>query len=50
MNVTTLFLDVMAAIGWAYDLRTTSPEMIKRRMEKSGDGTRTGSWGFAKLQ
>lgn len=38
-NFTTLFIDLMAKIGWAYDLRTVKPEMIKQRVERTGDGT-----------
>lgn len=29
----------MARIGWAYDLKAASPEIIKRRVQKIGDGT-----------
>lgn len=35
----TLFIDCMAKIGWAYDLKTVAPEMVKRRIERTGDGT-----------
>lgn len=45
-NITSLFVDAMASIGWAYDLRTASPEMIKTRMDRSGDGTNTSVWGL----
>nr|AFJ66828.1 delta 9/14 acylCoA acetylenase [Chauliognathus lugubris] len=44
-NVTTGFIDLMAKIGWAYDLKTASPEMIKRRVLKSGDGSHH-LWGW----
>lgn len=39
-NLTTGFLDFMAAIGWAYDLKTVSEEMIMKRVNRTGDGTR----------
>ena len=39
MNLTTGFINICAAIGWAYDLKTASPELIKKRVLRSGDGT-----------
>jgi stearoyl-CoA desaturase (delta-9 desaturase) len=39
VNLTTFFIDVMAAIGLAYDRKKTSKETVKRRMERTGDGT-----------
>ena len=39
-NLTTGFLDLMAAIGWAYDLKTASEDMIMKRVNRTGDGTR----------
>lgn len=45
-NFTTMFIDFMSKIGWAYDLRTVSPTMIKQRVERTGDGTHhTWGWG-----
>jgi len=38
-NFTIPFIDFFAKIGWAYDLKTVSNEMIKKRMMKSGDGS-----------
>jgi stearoyl-CoA desaturase (delta-9 desaturase) len=38
-NITTFFIDFFAKIGWAYDLKYASPEMIARKAEKSGDGS-----------
>ncbi|CAH1381448.1 hypothetical protein MTP99_005385 [Tenebrio molitor] len=40
MNTTTAFLDLMAKIGWAYDLKTVSVEMINKRVKRTGDGSR----------
>lgn len=37
----------MAKIGWAYDLKTVSDEIIKVRKERTGDGTVTNIWGWA---
>lgn len=45
-NFTTFFIDCMAKIGWAYDLKTVAPDTIKRRIERTGDGTHhTWGWG-----
>lgn len=35
----------MAKIGWAYDLKTVAPETVKRRVERTGDGTHN-TWGW----
>ncbi|KAJ3665681.1 hypothetical protein Zmor_001167 [Zophobas morio] len=40
INITTMFLNLMAAIGWAYDLKTVSLESIAKRASRTGDGTR----------
>jgi len=39
VNFTTLFIDSMAALGLAYDRKKMSAEAIKRRCERTGDGT-----------
>ncbi|KAJ8961745.1 hypothetical protein NQ318_021346, partial [Aromia moschata] len=36
MNFTTAFLDFMAKIGWAYEMKTVSPEMVKRESAANG--------------
>lgn len=38
-NVTAVFIDCMAKIGWAYDLKTVAPDSVKRRIVRTGDGT-----------
>lgn len=38
-NFTTAFIDLMAKIGWAYDLKSVSEEMVKNRTRRTGDGT-----------
>ncbi|TMW53323.1 hypothetical protein DOY81_001623 [Sarcophaga bullata] len=38
-NWTTAFLNVMAKIGQAYDLKTVSEEMLLKRIERTGDGS-----------
>ncbi|GAB0096563.1 hypothetical protein DMENIID0001_120870 [Sergentomyia squamirostris] len=35
LNFATAFIDFFAKIGWAYDLKTVSPEIIKRRAQQS---------------
>ena len=37
MNMTTAFIDFFAMIGWAYDLKTVSKEVIRKRVERTGD-------------
>lgn len=39
VNFTTGFIDFFAKIGWAYNLRSVEPELIKKRAERTGDGT-----------
>lgn len=36
-NVSTMFIDTMAWLGLAYDLKTVPPEMIKQRIERTGE-------------
>jgi stearoyl-CoA desaturase (delta-9 desaturase) len=38
-NWTTAVLDFFAKIGWAYDMKTVSDEMIRKRIERTGDGS-----------
>lgn len=45
MNFTTAFIDLMARIGWAYDLKTVSSDMVKNRVLRTGDGTHE-LWGW----
>ena len=39
MNMTTAFIDMFAKIGWAYDLKTVSRDIIEKRIIRTGDGT-----------
>ncbi|GBO27255.1 Stearoyl-CoA desaturase 5 [Araneus ventricosus] len=39
-NLAKVFIDVMAMIGLAYDLKTANTDAINKRKLKSGDGTR----------
>lgn len=43
MNISTAFIDFFAKIGWASDLKTASKEIIERRANRTGDGSRHGS-------
>ncbi|XP_048000587.1 acyl-CoA Delta(11) desaturase-like, partial [Leguminivora glycinivorella] len=43
MNLATNFIDFMAWIGWAYDLKSVSEDMVVKKMMKTGDGT--DLWG-----
>jgi stearoyl-CoA desaturase (delta-9 desaturase) len=47
LNITNLFLDLMGKIGWAYERKIVSEEMIKSRKIRSGDGTITNVWGWS---
>lgn len=44
-NFTTAFVDMFAKIGWAYDLKSVSEDMIKKRVMRTGDGTHE-LWGW----
>ncbi|CAH0558589.1 unnamed protein product [Brassicogethes aeneus] len=44
-NFSAAFIDFFAKIGWAYDLKTVSPEMIKKRVQRTGDGSHE-IWGW----
>lgn len=39
LNPTTAFIDFMAWLGWAYDLKTSNAEIIDRLCANKGDGT-----------
>ncbi len=47
MNFTTAFIDFFARIGWAYELKTVSDEIVQKRIERTGDGTHPHSIGGA---
>lgn len=38
-NFTTAVIDFFAKIGWAYDMKSVSDDMIKKRVLRTGDGT-----------
>ena len=45
LNFTTLFIDFFAKIGWAYDLKSVSNDIIEKRVRRTGDGSHT-LWGW----
>jgi stearoyl-CoA desaturase (delta-9 desaturase) len=38
-NLTALFIDFFAWIGWAYDLKTVPEKVVRDRVNRTGDGT-----------
>lgn len=38
-NLNAVIIDLFAKLGWVYDRKLVSKEMIARRVAKSGDGT-----------
>ncbi|XP_015589799.1 acyl-CoA Delta(11) desaturase isoform X2 [Cephus cinctus] len=44
VNTTTMLIDMFAKIGWAYDLKQPSKDLVKRIVEKKGDGSHP-LWG-----
>lgn len=44
VNLTTLWIEVFAWLGWAHDLKTPSEELVRRTVEKLGDGSHF-RWG-----
>ncbi|XP_012529361.1 acyl-CoA Delta(11) desaturase [Monomorium pharaonis] len=48
-NLTTAFIDAFARIGWAYDRKYVSPNMIRRRAYRCGDGSHIWGYGDADI-
>ncbi|XP_063363567.1 acyl-CoA Delta(11) desaturase-like [Cydia amplana] len=46
INLTTKLIDFMAWIGWAYDLKYASADLVMKRAKRTGDGT--DLWGRKK--
>lgn len=46
LNLTTIFINTMAFIGQAYDLKQVSPEMIIKRKLRTGDIDTHGNYGI----
>ncbi|XP_075974459.1 acyl-CoA Delta-9 desaturase-like [Anticarsia gemmatalis] len=47
LNLTKLFIDIMAKIGWAYDLKTVSEDVIQKRILRTGDGSKVSQGATA---
>lgn len=47
VNFTTMLLDVFQKLGWAYDMKQPSKELVRRTLEKYGDGTHESVHGAA---
>jgi stearoyl-CoA desaturase (delta-9 desaturase) len=45
VNFSAALIDFFAKIGWAYELKTVSEEMIKKRVLRTGDGSHE-IWGW----
>ncbi|XP_035433497.2 acyl-CoA Delta-9 desaturase-like [Spodoptera frugiperda] len=45
LNLGKLFIDTMAKIGWAYNLKSVPDELIEKRVKRTGDGTHP-VWGW----
>lgn len=43
LNPSTMTIDFFAKIGWAYDLKTVSVDMVNKRVKRTGDGTRVSA-------
>lgn len=39
VNLTTMYLDLFAKMGWAWDMKEPSKELVRKTVEKYGDGT-----------
>lgn len=49
INLTNAFIEFFSLIGWAYDLKTVSADMIKKRSNRTGQGPHIngdGIWGW----
>ena len=44
-NPTTTFINFFAKIGWAYDLKIASIDTVKKRVQRTGDGSHS-IWGW----
>ncbi|KAH8260578.1 hypothetical protein KR038_007184, partial [Drosophila bunnanda] len=44
-DFTTKFIELFVKIGWAYDLKSVPTELVRRRVQRTGDGTHP-IWGW----
>lgn len=48
-NMSTAFIDLFAKIGWAYDMKVASKEIVLQRRKRTGDGSHSHDneiWGW----
>ena len=45
LNSTTSFINFFAKIGWAYNLKSVSDDIIQKRVQRTGDGSHH-VWGW----
>lgn len=45
LNLSKLFIDAFSMIGWAYDLKTVSTDVVEKRVKRTGDGSHE-MWGW----
>jgi len=45
-NLTTIFINFFARVGWAYDRKVVSPNVIRQRKLRTGDILDKGSYGL----
>lgn len=45
LNFTTTFINFFAKLGWAYDMKTVSDDIVKNRVKRTGDGSHH-LWGW----
>lgn len=45
LNFTTSFINFFARIGWAYDMKTVSEDIVRSRVKRTGDGSHN-LWGW----
>ncbi|XP_073818163.1 acyl-CoA Delta-9 desaturase-like [Musca autumnalis] len=44
-NFSAAFIEFFAKLGWAYDMKTVSPNVIEKRVQRTGDGSHP-VWGL----
>ncbi|XP_017873845.1 PREDICTED: acyl-CoA Delta(11) desaturase [Drosophila arizonae] len=50
VNFTTMVLDTFHKLGWAYDMKQPSKELVRRTLEKFGDGSHESQRGKGAAQ
>lgn len=44
-SLTTKVIDLFASVGWAYDMKSVTPEVLQARVLRTGDGSHP-VWGW----